>query len=61
MSVPAWCLGMSGRRLDPLELELEMVVSIMRVLGAEPWVLSKSNKGLLTDDPSLQPQPMIYF
>lgn len=47
--------------MDPLELELEMVVSIMRVLGAEPWVLSKSNKGLLTDDPSLQPQPMIYF
>lgn len=40
----AWCLGMSGRRLDPLELELEMVVSIMWVLGAEPWVLSKSSK-----------------
>lgn len=47
----AWCLGGRERLCDPLELQLQTVVSHYVVLGIEPL---EEQQVLLTPGPSLQ-------
>lgn len=57
-----WTYACGGQKASgPVELQLQAVVNFRVCAGNCSQVLCKSRQGLLTHEPSIYPNPFLYF